>query len=437
MNIKNQYFLSILESALKVLMKYPLCDHCLGRLYAKLGLELGNDERGRAIKTLLLMFLYKKYEENSINCEELYKLAVNAGDPITRLYYKLCGGDKLEQHPCYICGAKISREYFYKLAEKIATELKSINAYKFVVGVSLPEDIALKEIEVYRNTGLELSESIKNEIKRETGKIIRDLHGLIPEFKEPEAMAIVNYIDDSITIIVNPILLEGRYWKRGRNISHVPWTDRYGKKLYPYSLYDFFNESLREVYEADEVVIHASGREDVDARMLGEGRPLVVEIRNPRFRYVDLDLVNELLKSDLIEAVVTSRASRSRIKYLKEFSSKKRKAYKLLIMSEDPLDSDQLRSLEEYFSNRLINQYTPTRILRRKKERLRIKRVHSVKTMLITDHLFEALIYCDGGLYVKELVHGDRGRTTPSFAEFLGTVLYPLEIDVFGVEAVS
>ncbi|MET1159378.1 MAG: tRNA pseudouridine(54/55) synthase Pus10 [Thermoprotei archaeon] len=431
--ITEWYKLVPIERVKELIRKYPLCDHCLGRVFAKLGLDLGNDERGKAIKTILQMVLHNEYNKGTITCNELRVFAENSGDPISRLYAKLCG-EKISNKPCHICSSKLSREYFEVLAKKIAKKLEELNAYRFILGVTIPQELALKEIEVYKTVGLELSESIKNEIKREVGKIIRDKYGFTPDFDNPEVMIIIDYLSDELTTIINPILFEGRYWKRGRNISHTPWLDKYGRRVYPYSLYDYFNDSLREVFEAREVILHASGREDVDARMLGNGRPFVLEIKDPKFRYVDIELVNALTKSDLIEARITGSSSRSRIEYLKGEGSKKRKAYKLLIVSEKDLDVNKLEKLEEEFNNRIIKQYTPIRILRRKKERLRIRKVYSVRIKPISNRVFEALIYCDGGLYVKELVHGDNGRTTPSFSEIMGGKLTPVEIDVFGVE---
>ena len=70
----------------------------------------------------------------------------------------------------------------------------------------------------------------------------------------------------------------------------------------------------------------------------------------------------------------------------------------------------------------------------RKKERLRTRKVYQVKTRYIDQHLFEALIRSDGGLYIKELISGDDGRTTPSFTEILGVNTHCIELDVIGVE---
>jgi len=430
---KNLY--DILSTAQKLLERYPLCDHCLGRQFAKKGIEMTNKERGHAIKVFLNMKLYEEYREGIVDKEYLRRIAINSGNPVSSLYEKIFD-EKIAVAPCYICGGRLNEKLYDQLAEKATELLREVNAYKFLVGVSVPQDVILREIEVSSFSGLEYSESIKNEIKREVGKRILKKYGLEPDFEKPEVVVIIDYDTLNIRLEINPLLFEGRYWKRGRNISHTIWTTRDGVKLYPYSLQEFFNDRLKEVFEADEIIIHASGREDVDARMLGTGRPLVIEVKNPRFRYVDLDLINELLKGTLIEASVYGESSRTRIAYLKGEASKKRKLYKVLVMTEKPLDEQDLAMIEEYFVEREIRQLTPLRILRRKKEHLRRRKVYKVKTKRLGDNMFEALIYCDGGLYVKELVHGDQGRTTPSISEILGTQAYPLELDVLAVEQI-
>ena len=37
-----------------------------------------------------------------------------------------------------------------------------------------------------------------------------------------------------------------------------------------------------EIFGADELFLHGSGREDIDVRMLGDGRPFILEFVNPR-----------------------------------------------------------------------------------------------------------------------------------------------------------
>jgi tRNA pseudouridine synthase 10 len=47
--------MSLLETALSMIEKYPLCDHCLGRQFAQLGRGIENIQRGAALKLTLTM----------------------------------------------------------------------------------------------------------------------------------------------------------------------------------------------------------------------------------------------------------------------------------------------------------------------------------------------------------------------------------------------
>ena len=47
--------------------------------------------------------------------------------------------------------------------------------------------------------------------------------------------------------------------------------------------------------------------------------------------------------------------------------------------------------------------------------------------------MIELRIRCQGGLYIKELVTGDMGRTKPSVSEILKVKAVPLKLDVLDV----
>ena len=80
------------------------------------------------------------------------------------------------------------------------------------------------------------------------------------------------------------ILVKGRYLKLSREVSQSPWHQREaetGKKVE--NVQDILGESIRkEIFGASDVNLHGSGREDVDVRMLGQGRPFILEFSNPR-----------------------------------------------------------------------------------------------------------------------------------------------------------
>ncbi len=423
----------ILEKAERILETYPLCDHCLGRIYARLGMGLGNDERGRAIKTLLAMTNHFHAKENPEEARyRLRKLAENAGGPLAALYEKLYGED-ISTKQCYVCGGKLSRRYFEELAKKAAEIIKTYNPSNFLIGVSITPAVRARETQVLALAGIEYSESIKNEVKREVGKLVSALTGLPPGFEKPDITIIIDLETGLMTPIVAPVLLKGVYWKKARNISHTIWATRDGRR-YPYSLEEFFTEKLVPIFEAERIVLHAAGREDVDARMLGTGRPVVVEVKVPKKRHIDREALNKALASDVVEAVITGEASRNTIRLYKTGATGKSKIYKALVYVDRELSKQDLLRLEEEMHERVIRQLTPKRILGRKKETLRIRRVYSVKTRMIGKKVFEALIHSSGGLYIKELINSDEGRTEPSFSSILGAKAECIELDVVYVE---
>ena len=70
--------MDILEKALSMLNKYPLCDHCLGRQFALLGYSIENNDRGKALKLgLTLQAGDLNASENAKGVKRLKILALN------------------------------------------------------------------------------------------------------------------------------------------------------------------------------------------------------------------------------------------------------------------------------------------------------------------------------------------------------------------------
>ena len=64
---------------------------------------------------------------------------------------------------------------------------------------------------------------------------------------------------------------------------------------------------------------------------------------------------------------------------------------------------------------------------------MRRRTVHDVSAVQVDERTYELTLVVDGGLYVKELIHGDNGRTTPSFRDLLGVEPEKIELTVLGV----
>ena len=78
------------------------------------------------------------------------------------------------------------------------------------------------------------------------------------------------------------LYLNGRYLKLRRDISQTPFVLRDGTVMAESSVESVVATALGKVVSSDSVKFIPAGREDMDVRMLGTGRPFTVEITNPR-----------------------------------------------------------------------------------------------------------------------------------------------------------
>jgi len=423
--------MSILETALKLIRRYPLCDRCLGRLFAQLGRGLDNALRGRALKLAMLMELHDralKGDERAL--EDLKALARCM--PEAQTLCKHLGIEPPKTVECYICGSKID-EIIAEWSQKAANVLRSEGIKRFLVGVVPPRDFVEREREVATFSGLEYWESIRSELKREIGKRAAALANAKPDFDDPEATIVLNIEENSIHLEIPSLLVLGTYWKLGRRISQVPWIDREGRKKYPLSIEECLQPAAR-VCCAERAIFHGAGREDVDVRMLGSGRPFVLELYRPRKREIDFIALENAVNSscEWVKIRLEARVRREVVSKLK--AGRGYKIYRALIVCRDEVSEEALRSLEEFFRDRVIEQRTPRRVLRRKSDILRRRKVIEMKTLRVAPAVFEALIKAEGGLYIKELVDGDEGRTSPSISEYLNTPCICVELDVLYVQ---
>ena len=109
------------------------------------------------------------------------------------------------------------------------------------------------------------------------------------------------------------------------------------------------------------------------------------------------------------------------------------KEYRVLIEFENKIATKDLRLLEERLTNAMVKQKTPIRVLHRRADLTREKYIYEVKVKKLSPKKAEMKIRSQGGLYVKELVTGDEGRTTPSVSEFLENKAKPIKLDVLNV----
>lgn len=73
------------------------------------------------------------------------------------------------------------------------------------------------------------------------------------------------------------VYLQGRYLKFKRGLSQTPWVLD-GQRMGESSVEECIGEIALPYFRGKGYKFHTAGREDVDVRMLGNGRPFILEI---------------------------------------------------------------------------------------------------------------------------------------------------------------
>ncbi|RCN28308.1 hypothetical protein ANCCAN_25947 [Ancylostoma caninum] len=86
----------------------------------------------------------------------------------------------------------------------------------------------------------------------------------------------------SVSFERDPVFIAGRYCKFSRSLPQSPWSaeDKTAPKVPGNSVSEKVCELMKVKFGASDARFVASGREDLDVRMLGDGRPFTVELRN-------------------------------------------------------------------------------------------------------------------------------------------------------------
>ncbi|KDD73934.1 hypothetical protein H632_c1718p2 [Helicosporidium sp. ATCC 50920] len=182
----------------------------------------------------------------------------------------------------------------------------------------------------------------------------------------------------------------------------------------------------------------SSGREDIDVRMLGSGRPFALQIAEPRW-LPSPDAVRSLQdrlnaqQQGFVEVRHLSLLDAATVEAIKKSSSEHQKSYAAVCWAArkpTPADFAALAAAGPL----VVAQQTPVRVLHRRSNAVRERTVYSMSAHALvleagagardqTDadgHWFVLRLTTQAGTYIKEFVHGDMGRTSPSLGDLLG-----------------
>jgi len=438
--------MDLLQKSLKMIEKHPLCNHCLGRQFALLGYGVENEERGRSIKQVLTMKAHESSLESNNGVKALKILASNGfSETAQELLKKMKKRLASKGHKkCFLCEDRMGN--IEQLAEKASASLNEYEYNNFLVGIELPLNAEEREDEFKAEFAVDHGENMRNEFGRLIGKKVAEQTGKPAEFMKPNVVVLVNPYNETVKLRVNPLFVAGRYRKIARGIPQSKWlcSECRGKgcekcnwtgKMYAESVEEIIGKPFLEATGGARSSFHAAGREDIDARMLGAGRPYVIEIERPRRRFLDLKKLEQEINvygKGKVEVSSLSYADKDGVRKLKKAESTQ-KRYRVIIEFEDAVTPEDLRRLKSTLTNRMIIQETPLRVLHRRADLAREKYIYDVDVKRLAPNKVEMKLRCQGGLYVKELVTGDGGRTRPSASQILGNKARPVKLDVLNV----
>jgi tRNA pseudouridine synthase 10 len=440
--------MTVLEKAFEMLSKYSLCDHCLGRQFALLGYSMENNVRGAALKVSLTLQANDIAKEKSVEgIKQLKILAANgfsreAQETLLHLKKRLPKKDNAQT--CFLCEGKF--QLVDSLIEKSLSAIANYEYSTFLVGIELPVKVEEREDEFKAALNVGYGESIKHEFGRLFGKGLAQRTGKEVEYLKPDLVVVINPFSQNIRVQVNPLFVAGRYRKLVRTIPQSKWfcsncrgrgCEKCGGtgKMYPESVEELSSKQLLEATQGEATFFHASGREDIDARMLGTGRPFVIEVSKPKKRFVDLKQIESAVNASAVGKVEVSKlrfTTKDVVRRLKKGEGAQ-KEYRLLAEFENEVSDEDLRMLEEKLTGSSIKQQTPLRVLHRRADLIRERYIYKVKVKKVSLKRALMEIRCQGGLYVKELVSGDEGRTIPNVSDLLGNRAKTLKLDVLNV----
>ena len=336
------------------------------------------------------------------------------------------------------------------ISNRIARSIEGIECSKIQLGIHFAKDQITAEEALRSSIAATGSRPLKATLSDAIQSAVANKVPGISWVKErPEVMILFDTLTLGVNVDIRAMFLYGRYRKLERGIPQTRWPCRAcrgreggcdscnGTGLqYPNSIQSLVCEPLVELAQAKSDAFHGMGREDIDVRCVGNGRPFVAELKSPNRRTLDLEkLMKQINKAaeNKIEVVGLRYSNRAEVSRIKE--TKAEKSYTIRFTCEHGLDEDEVSTRIQSLSGQILEQQTPQRASHRRADKVRKRKVISIDNIQVDDGEVEFDVRCESGTYVKELVHSDEGRTNPSIAGVLEADCEVIWLDVKDIHA--
>ncbi|MGP8078392.1 MAG: tRNA pseudouridine(54/55) synthase Pus10 [Thermoplasmata archaeon] len=382
-----------------------LCPECYGRLVGRWGHGLSNPERAA-------------------------RLATAVGPP-----------EVARADPCPLCGGTFDRLPVW--VERCVRAAEGFEWYRFTCGSRWDAERLAVEEAFWGEAGTEWGESARSAFNRELGKLLEARTGASGGPDRPDLVFLADLPVGRVEMTVMPFYVRGRYRKFDRTLPQTRWPCRrcQGRgcttcggtgKTYPTSVEELVGAPFVRAASAEGTRFHGMGREDIDARMLGGGRPFVLELLRPRVRSMDVTAISADLGPDAagrVEVVDVRPAVAEDVVRVKEAAPEK--SYRVGILGAVAVG--KVNEALGLATARAIAQRTPRRVAHRRSDRVRDRRIVAAQLVEAADGRFTLDVRTQAGTYVKEWVEGDDGRTVPSLASLVGAPLKVEYLDVLEI----
>ncbi|MDE1826240.1 MAG: tRNA pseudouridine(54/55) synthase Pus10 [Thaumarchaeota archaeon] len=363
----------VIENTKGLLKEHPLCDHCLGRMFAeKLGV-VSHKRLGNKIRNML------------------------------------------KQRPpktCYICkNMMLNLDLHLK---KMIDITKEYQFYTFLIGAILQPSIHDRDDLIRSKFKLRGIPSIKSDVTREMGKSFSRKTRSKVDYQNPDMVFTIDFKKEYYDIKPKAVLLQARYTKniRGLPQKQKPCDQCEGKGCFVCDFHGIreFNsvegkiaKFLIDKFGAQQAKITWIGSEDESSLVMGNGRPFFVKLVNPRKRNVSLqkklDLDGVLIHKMHVISKIPSDPVRFRTEVVME------------VDAENEITHDALGELEKLEGRSVV--------LYENSGRKHKKVIYDIKLNRESETSFKIMMKSDGGIPLKRFVAGQ--DVEPSISSILET----------------
>jgi tRNA pseudouridine synthase 10 len=316
------------------LVRIGTCNHCLGRVGGKKRFEQSNYESGVEIRT------------NVVEGDQTMAQAREA-EPL-----------------CPFCENLFDEAPL--LAELIKETVGERECSRMQLGTRIPKDQTEAEDHIRKRFGAGGSAALKVSLVDEIARQLKSIGFQIKlVIDKPEILALIDVLTLTVELDIRSHYVYGRYRKLARGIPQTKWPCRSCKgrgcercdqtgMQYQSSVQGLIGDPSLGLFGSKEHAFHGMGREDIDVRCLGRGRPFVIEMKQPVKREVDYDALMKTINetaSGQLEVSDMRASNRSEVVRVKDTPAEKSYTIRYKIEPITQKELDQITQVMEISKN--------------------------------------------------------------------------------------